>query len=769
MFRNFKNLHRIASHARYLEIRSMSTWRAIKQKLKGARAKPTITPQSFRHETVGGVFLDNPIVRTYFHFSCKHQRYHRHSTIYAQYPYTCACTLIIIGICLHYHRSGSNSRPAPEQNRPSPPTSFPYRKMDFDFLPRELDDILKQAIASSNEETCYIIDEHEVKLELDENNSFIGDIGRLIIEFRDITRERPQREPFECESCEFLVKIQPPAHEYESSRYVTDRGVFSYRPELYNEVLPFMMKYHRKENSEDLAPKCYLANRRVLVTENLLAQGFYACPKGSWLGLEELRAGVRALARFHSAGMLADRRNYSTLRDKFPRLFERHEKKARFIEAQIGKGAGFIEKVLELSPLANMRGFSEALIKLFDRAYNWDDEDKEAKEVLSHGAAWPSCLLFRRKNQEDSKDGSQESSEEETDELEAVLTDYDAVHYAPRTLDVAQFIYTGVHPRGRKRLEDSLLSCYHEEVFRCLGKPGLGFASYEALKREYEEMRIVAMYLSTRYLPICWLDRKTLSLYWANDFDDFYDRFFLTDDYEAILEVCASDEEYAKRVFRLVKQLLRALLRRDHEFREKNGELVRKFRLVNWKKIMKKSAEVEAWMSASTASLDEPISSSTLLASTTSVDTSASIDTLGRRPRRPGVDLLPPGHLVRTRLAQAQRRRRRARRRLLLRSRQLRLHLRHGLLARHGPRDPRPALRPALSIRGRGDAARRALLRPLLRRLQLVLRRLGAGLRAPGPTAAGLRHDSGGDPRAQSTLVNETRENYRVTKENSAA
>ncbi|XP_014232032.1 uncharacterized protein LOC106655937 [Trichogramma pretiosum] len=495
--------------------------------------------------------------------------------------------------------------------------------MDFDFLPRELDDIMKQAIASSNEETCYIIDQHEVNPTLGENNGFIGDIGKLIIEFRDMTWERPQQESFELESCEFLVKVQPPVREYESSRYVTDRGVFSYRPELYNELLPFVTKYHRKKNSEDLAPKCYLANRRVLVQEDLLAQGFYACPKGSWLGLEELRAGLRALARFHSAGMLADWRNYSTLRDKFPRLLERREKKARFIEARVRKGVGFIEKLLELSPLAAVRDFSEALMKVLDRAYNWDDEDKEAKEVLSHGAAWPSSLLFKRKNPKNPKnpqDSSQESTAEKTDELEAVLTDYDAVHYAPRTLDVAQFIYTGVHPRDRKHLEDSLLSCYQQEMFRCLGEPGLGFVGYEALKQEYEEMRIVAMYLSTRYLPICWLDRKMLSVCWAEHLDDFYDRFVLTDDHEAILEVCAWNDKYAKRVFRLVKQLLRALLERDDQFREKNYELVRRFGLVNWKKVVNKSAEVEEWMSASTASLGESIASSTSLASIDTVD-----------------------------------------------------------------------------------------------------------------------------------------------------
>ncbi|KAL7288002.1 hypothetical protein TKK_0018053 [Trichogramma kaykai] len=501
--------------------------------------------------------------------------------------------------------------------------------MDFDFLPGELDDIMKQAIASSNEDTCYIIDHYEVKPTLGENNGFIGDIGKLVIEFRDVTWERPQREPFELESCEFLVKVQPPAGQYASSRYVTDRGVFSYRPELYNEVLPFVTRYRREGNRcEDLAPKCYLANRRVLVTEDLLAQGFYARPKGCWLGLEELRAGLRALARFHSAGMLADRRNHSTLRDRFPRLFERRERKARFVEARIGKGVVFVEKVLELSPLAAVRDFGEALTKALDRAYNRDDEDREAKQVLSHGAAWPSSLLFRRKNPKNPEDGpegsSRESTEEESDELEAVLTDYDAVHYAPRTLDVAQFIYSGVHPRDRKHLEDGLLSCYQREMSRRLGEPGPGFAGYEALKREYEETRIVAMYLATRYLPICWLDRRTLSVRWADRLDEFYDRFVLTDDHEAVLKVCESDAKYAKRVFRLVKQLLRALLERDEQFREKNDELVRRYGLVNWKKVVTKSAGVEAWMSASTASLGEPIASWSSLASTSaSIDTSA--------------------------------------------------------------------------------------------------------------------------------------------------
>ncbi|KAL7288827.1 hypothetical protein TKK_0016803 [Trichogramma kaykai] len=331
--------------------------------------------------------------------------------------------------------------------------------------------------------------------------------------------------------------------------YIVDQ--FEHEYAFYKLVYPLLQRVPIKV---EFMARCYLAKKDVIALEDMRMRKFRPYPSKQ-LSWRELVAGVKAVARFHCSGIIADEDLAKELgRSEIGSCIDKIHPEALLESIFVGDPLQQMELHIDLAesvarelglPTHRIRA---GLLKGFLDIVNWNDERRSLKRTICHGDVSPNTVLF---------------DEGRLTEKKCFLVDFQKVHYAPRTLDVMQFMYLSTTKDQRINQEIGALDAYYREMLLCLkdcGRPDPAW-DYGDVVAEYEEVRLSGLLLAVINGPLVWLEGGHNPEY--TDFDSFYKKTLLRKDNSVIVKIFKDKPDFAARMGDLVVELVDYLERNE--------------------------------------------------------------------------------------------------------------------------------------------------------------------------------------------------------------
>ena len=172
---------------------------------------------------------------------------------------------------------------------------------------KDANELVKRVIGPDAEVVDY-----SIKPYCDEKIGFLGSHQRLII----TTKGQHQHDEI-LSQIRLFVKSLP----YEVStqvEYVKEKGVFHQESNFYRNIVPELL---RGFDCEPWSPVCYLIREDCFVFEDIGELGF-SMANNKLLKENEIRAGLRAIARLHASSLHAESRLARKLNEICPGAFE---------------------------------------------------------------------------------------------------------------------------------------------------------------------------------------------------------------------------------------------------------------------------------------------------------------------------------------------------------------------------------------------------------------------------------------------------------------
>ncbi|XP_011502835.1 PREDICTED: uncharacterized protein LOC105366189 [Ceratosolen solmsi marchali] len=329
----------------------------------------------------------------------------------------------------------------------------------------------------------------------------------------------------------FFVKSVP--HDSsEQTFFIKQRRVFNQESEFFNEVLPQLLEITTVGKIEPWAPKCYLANTDIIVLEDVRTNGFTMREIKIFKG-EDLKSAVKAMARFHAASMLLEKKLGKPLNEVYPKVCVEQI----FIEQIMELTLDLLESLIKDIAKRNKRTTS-GVREHMERVYKYMITGGQDKcRVLCHGDAWPNNLML-------------DSSEVP----KCLLVDYQMVRYAPRMIDVIQLVYLSTTQEIRRCEERDVIEAYWDELCETLRKcnPTLKRPNLEDLMKEYDnDVKSVAQLTAIIYFPIVLLNKEVFAEYKDHP-EVLYKTLIFRRNNDYILELMDKDEDYSSRITEIV-------------------------------------------------------------------------------------------------------------------------------------------------------------------------------------------------------------------------
>ncbi|XP_014228435.1 uncharacterized protein LOC106653495 [Trichogramma pretiosum] len=281
------------------------------------------------------------------------------------------------------------------------------------------------------------------------------------------------------------------------------------------------------------------------------------------LGVEHLKALARALARLHASACLTDARQRltagTTLRDKHAHLwrgrpFSPGTHESNFYEKTIGLVETIAER-LTGHPRPEVREALQLGCFIVDM---WQVHEsrvpganrKRLPEVLSVGPNWLRHLLF---------DASRPTN--------CLLDFTNRFYYAPRSLDLVNFLHANLPGAERRRIAPHLLAVYCKEYNECLewAREALAWMRLPVddlveplepsdLVAEYEALRLPGLFFALAAVPYAAIGSRMESRPEVEIEHDFHRKYFVSN--EGLMELYEEDADYRARIDELVRELL---------------------------------------------------------------------------------------------------------------------------------------------------------------------------------------------------------------------
>ncbi|CAB0042763.1 unnamed protein product [Trichogramma brassicae] len=329
-------------------------------------------------------------------------------------------------------------------------------------------------------------------------------------------------------------------------------------------VLRDLQPLRRREFMPALLTK-NVSRDRVVAYEDVRRRGYREIAHRE-LGVEHLKALARALARLHASASLADARQRSviatTLRDKHAQLwrgrpFSPGTHESNFYEKTIGLVERIAER-LQGRPRPEVREALQLGCFVVDM---WQAHEsrvpganrKRLPEVLSVGPNWLRNLLF---------DASQPTN--------CLLDFTNRCYYAPRTLDLVNFLHANLPGAERRSIAPRLLACYCNEYNECLewARESLSWMRHvepswleplepSDLVAEYEALRLPGLFFALSAVPYLAIGSRMEAQQRRPEVEiehDFHRKYFVNN--EGLIELYEEDADYRTRIDELVGELL---------------------------------------------------------------------------------------------------------------------------------------------------------------------------------------------------------------------
>ncbi|KAL7300059.1 hypothetical protein TKK_0007069 [Trichogramma kaykai] len=425
------------------------------------------------------------------------------------------------------------------------------------FPENALELVVRNELKSSNgdheELAIQILEQSHTK----ESSNPLLDCRRLVITYRTSNDPRHARTLDVC----YVIRPEedddeniPPEPGRRKLRRFYDKEL-----DFYSDVMPRLRPHVAPPG---FCPELLMHDRDgfCMFFENPERRGFRRVVKQTW-STSKIHAIAKTMARFQAAAWLTDRvRGGRPLHEDHPWLLRRRSSNEEAEIRGMNRQIRFIERIARDELRKSPKWIRRVIMGGYRLVRDWPDADGRLQMTLSHGRTWCSEILFRVN-------------------LEPVawFRDWNMVRYAPLTLDLVQFVYIRCDRNTRLYALHQIIKAYHEELERCLlrgGVPQEDVPSREAIRKEFDELRLAGLHYAALYVPTTAIGYGALLRQTAdNNAQELLEKLnrLHAADHAKLLEHYRLDEAYQGRINELVLEIVR-YGEEEHEAREREAK-----------------------------------------------------------------------------------------------------------------------------------------------------------------------------------------------------
>ena len=280
--------------------------------------------------------------------------------------------------------------------------------------------------------------------------------------------------------------------------------------------------------TEPWSAKCYYADEKILIFENLKPKG-YEMRTGK-LTLADINSSLKLIARFHATSIIAQKKLNISLNNFFPDIF----KEKIFIKYEFGWD--WIKTgLLAIEAIAKNLNYNQSFVnKAFELAIEKVKLNENQINVFTHTDLWKNNILFNAFGN-------------------ALLVDFQMVTYTNNTIDLLMFIYLNTNSKTRKKHEKNFIKVYHEELLKNLHKNNFETKiSLQEIEEVYEQKRICGLITAVLYLPVQQKNEYFKTRYLGKKREYYMNK----NRTELIIKTMKLDVEYSKIINEAVHEMI---------------------------------------------------------------------------------------------------------------------------------------------------------------------------------------------------------------------
>ncbi|CAB3373778.1 Hypothetical predicted protein [Cloeon dipterum] len=385
--------------------------------------------------------------------------------------------------------------------------------------------------------------EYEVAKGTEKLQGFVSLIKRAVVTYEDGIGEKKE--------VRLIVKM-PPVSEHQLS-YTKGSDFHQRECDFFNSAVPILERNFKNSPASFPLVKCYLANERAVILEDLCASRHEIVSKPlsstNYCSLEYIYIEMvfQQLALFHSASVGTNWPKVLPL-IQVDGLFEGHGR--NMMEPRIKNGALFVAEVLRLEFPDAFKKYSEWLStgEFYNRIVDLCKPSQHRRNCLCHGDMWENNVMFRF-----DKDRQPTSMK---------IIDLQMVRYNPPAFDLQFFMYLCTDKDFRDANEVPLLATYVDLFNRNLpeSEPQM---TMEDFLQEYEEFRLFGTLLAATMRPSVLLEGSWVS---ENDGEmngDVVENFIYGKPVEDMVKQFKVDETFRWAIMAIVDELVKELDKTD--------------------------------------------------------------------------------------------------------------------------------------------------------------------------------------------------------------
>ncbi|CAG7727337.1 unnamed protein product [Allacma fusca] len=242
---------------------------------------------------------------------------------------------------------------------------------------------------------------------------------------------------------------------------LNDMELFQTEKEFFNTVVIAMKELMKQKNGLDLEsslPKCYYADKELVVMENLVKNGYFVLDKTNGHTFEQSRIALRSLAKLHGISyVLVNQLGEEAFLEKYPFLREARMWSPKGAPVNAPYLQSIIDatiKILQKHPTTGSDKMLEQVLQyekdaFFKLSRYFNLKNPSCAKVICHGDLWNPNLLFK---------GSDKTKELE----ECVIIDFQTVHLGSPASDLVRYLFLAVDVTVRRHDWKTLLEVYYE-------------------------------------------------------------------------------------------------------------------------------------------------------------------------------------------------------------------------------------------------------------------------------------------------------------------
>lgn len=292
----------------------------------------------------------------------------------------------------------------------------------------------------------------------------------------------------------------------------------------------------------------FLAKKNVFVFEDVVQIGYTIIRDRDTLTLEEVKASVATMARFHSQSYIYEEKRCQELGRPY-RIWEDYSDYLHEPDTVSWRNVGMnaaIDFLKVHSKYKDCPNFSQnvesTVQKLFNESLCLMKPHSIYRNVVVHRDLWKNNILFQK---------------DANGVLSSLFVDFQTVIYCSPMLDFSSFLYFNTRRNFREYHLDGLLDLYHKVMSKELKASNIevtNIMNRETLTNCYKDSLTFAMVQSALIVPIFLINKETTKIIFESA--ESVNKFYEISRSENFLELAKTDKHYQNHVLELLDEIV---------------------------------------------------------------------------------------------------------------------------------------------------------------------------------------------------------------------